>query len=57
MSLTNYQRNTIRLISQQEALGAGMWLGPEEFAQWACKEYGITRAELSDWRRQYLNGA
>ena len=56
MSLSNYQRETITLISQQEVLGKGLVMNPEEFAQWACKEYGITRAELTEWRRQLLIG-
>ena len=56
MTLTNSQRETITRISQQETLGKGMWLNPEEFAQWACKEYGITRAELKSWKRQLMSG-
>ena len=56
MTLTNSQRETITQISQQQTLGKGMWLNPEEFAQWACKEYGITRAELKSWKRQLMSG-
>ena len=33
-----------------------MHMNPEEFAQWACREYGITRQELTEWRRQLLIG-
>ena len=56
MTLTSYQRNIVTLISQQEMLGCGMWMNPEEFKSWACKEYGITREELTSWRRQLLIG-
>ena len=37
-------------------LGCGMWMNLEEFKSWACKEYGITREELTSWRRQLLIG-
>ena len=56
MSLSSYQRSIVTLISQQEVLGKGTHMNPEEFAQWACKEYGITRHELTEWRRQLLIG-
>ena len=56
MTLTNYQRETIVLISQQMVLGKGLELNPEEFAQWACREYGITRRELTEWKRELLDG-
>ena len=56
MTLSSYQRQVITLISQQEVLGKGLVMNPEEFAQWACREYGITRAELTEWRRQLLIG-
>ena len=56
MTLSSYQRSIVTLISQQEMLGKGMHMNPEEFAQWACREYGITRHELTEWRRQLLVG-
>ena len=56
MSLTPYQREIITLISQQEVLGKGMVLNPSEFKAWACKEYGITDKELTEWKRELLDG-
>lgn len=56
MTLTNSQRETITQISQQQILGNGMWMNPEEFAQWACKEYGITRKEMTEWKRELMSG-
>ena len=56
MSLTASQRETIILISQQMVVGNGMNMNPEEFAQWACREYGITRRELTEWKRELLDG-
>lgn len=56
MTLSQYQRDTIVLISQQMVLGKGMNMGPEEFSQWACKEYGITRKEMTEWKRELMSG-
>ena len=33
-----------------------MVLNPSEFKAWACKEYGITDKELTEWKRELLDG-
>ena len=52
--MTESEKLLIRKIRAQQLLGKGMFLGDEEFVQWAINEYGLTRARITQLAKESI---
>ena len=52
--MTPAERQLMGRIRQQQVVGQGMFLNDVEFKAWACKEYGISEAKLTQLQKEVL---
>ena len=52
--MTTAEKELMIKIRCQQVLGQGMFLNDVEFKAWACKEYGISEARLTQLMKESI---